>query len=149
MSPLFLLCYTKRAEQLYKELKTTWHQIWPCMICSHKTLSMQNFSITLCVIFFKQRKICNLLHFAATLQSCRFKFYFLLIQLRANTFSFQSTIGHMSSCDTVWIRRAEFAKFELAFPVSLIRIHINGSQWNKKCSVTTHLLWINHQCSLF
>ncbi len=95
------------------------------------------------------------------LQSCSFKFV-ILIQIRGHAVTYQSAVGHTVSRDVnsqarvhqVWaLERSEMQNFShgFAFPVWRIRMCINGSQWNEKCSVTAplgmHRMFGNRNCS--
>ncbi len=107
------------------------------------------YDVTLCSVFSKnynQHKTFNLIHFPAALQ-------FYIFYFNSDT---------RSCCDILicrWshvmrIHRPEFTKFELwnvakcktlhglAFPVWLIRMRMNGSQWNKKKKVIIPLFTI-------
>ncbi len=82
--------------------------------------------------------------YSTFLQRCSFKLV-LLIQIRGQAVTYRSAVGPtvpQARVHQVWtLERSEMRNFShgLAFPVWRIRMRMNGSQWNKKCSVTAPL----------
>lgn len=69
---------------------------------------------TYTIYYIRDVKICNLLHFTPMLQSCWFKVWVLLIQLRRHTDLLLVACLHV-----IWICRTKFTKFELWNTVEL------------------------------
>ncbi len=105
------------------------------------------YDVTLYRFFFKLQFNTKHTIYSTFLQRCSFK-CILLIQIRGHAVTYRSAIGHTVSHDAnsharvhqVWtLERSEMwnVSHGLAFPVWRIRMRMNGSQWNEKCSVTS------------